>query len=374
MLVVPVAEGAQLTLIAPRLEATPARACAAVASGAVTVVAWEETEDPMALVATTLETALHRPAHKLAAVAVSDGLRASFVLGLQRVLPGARFSLASAVLRGLRMRKDDDEVDLLRLAARAADRVIDAMAAGPLVGRTETDVAREVVDRLIAEGHEHAEFSIVASGPNSASPHHHPGDRVIQAGEPIVFDIGGTIGGYASDTTRMVWVTGGDPALGPDEEYLRLYAVLQRRAGRGDRRRAPGRGVRAGRRRRARDHRGRRLRTAVHPPDRPRHRARGPRGAVPRRRATGSPWRPGSRSAWSPASTSRGGTGRGSRTSSSAACRARSCSTRARATCASSAAERRPGPRPIGERRRGTRRAVSSADRTGTPGRTESPT
>ena len=227
MLVVPVAEGAQLTLIAPRLEATPARACAAVASGAVTVVAWEETEDPMALVAMTLETALHRPAHELAAVAVSDGLRAAFVLGLQRVLPGARFSLASAVLRALRMRKDDDEVELLRLAARAADRVIDAMAAGPLVGRTEADVAREVVDRLIAEGHEHAEFSIVASGPNSASPHHHPGDRVIQAGEPIVFDIGGTIGGYASDTTRMVWVTGGDPALGPDEEYRRLYAVLQ---------------------------------------------------------------------------------------------------------------------------------------------------
>jgi Xaa-Pro aminopeptidase len=50
---------------------------------------------------------------------------------------------------------------------------------------------------------------------------------VIQAGEPIVFDIGGTIGGYASDTTRMVWVTGGDPARGPDDEYLRLYAVLQ---------------------------------------------------------------------------------------------------------------------------------------------------
>jgi Xaa-Pro aminopeptidase len=227
MLVVPVAEGAQLTLIAPRLEATPARACAAAASGAVAVVAWEETEDPMSLVATTLEVALHRPAHHLGAVAVSDGLRASFVLGLQRVLPGARFSLASAVLRTLRMRKDAAEVELLRLAAHAADRVIASIAAGTLVGRTEADVAREVIERLIAEGHEHAEFSIVASGPNSASPHHHPGERVIEAGEPIVLDIGGTIGGYASDTTRMVWVTGGDPARGPDEEYLRLYGVLQ---------------------------------------------------------------------------------------------------------------------------------------------------
>ena len=237
----------------------------------------------MALVAMTLETALHRPAHNLAAVAVSDGLRAAFVLGLQRVLPGARFSLASAVLRALRMRKDADEVELLRLAAHAADRVIDAMAAGPLVGRTEADVAREVVDRLIAEGHEHAEFSIVASGPNSASPHHHPGDRVIQAGEPIVFDIGGTIGGYASDTTRMVWVTGGDPALGPDEEYLRLYAVLQDAQAEATGAARPG--VACERidavARAIIDAGG--YRPPVHPPDGPRHRARGARGAVPRR-------------------------------------------------------------------------------------------
>jgi Xaa-Pro aminopeptidase len=79
----------------------------------------------------------------------------------------------------------------------------------------------------VAEGHDHAEFWIVASGPNSASPHHEPGDRVIAAGEPIVIDIGGVLGGYGSDITRTVWVTGGDPARGPDAEFLRLYGVLQ---------------------------------------------------------------------------------------------------------------------------------------------------
>ena len=50
---------------------------------------------------------------------------------------------------------------------------------------------------------------------------------MIEAGEPIVFDIGGTIGGYASDMTRMIWVTGGDPARGPDDEFRKLYGVLQ---------------------------------------------------------------------------------------------------------------------------------------------------
>jgi Xaa-Pro aminopeptidase len=226
LLVIPTGDEAPLTLVAPRLEAAPARSCPAVASGVVEVVTWEETDDPMALVA-SLVTAIGRPAGETAAVAISDGMRAAFVLGLQHVLPTARFSLASSVLRSLRMRKDDDEVALLRRAAQAADRVVLAIAAGRLVGRTEDDVAREVRDRLVSEGHDHAEFWIVASGPNSASPHHDPGDRVIAAGEPIVVDIGGRLGGYGSDITRTLWVTGGDPALGPDPEFLALYTVLQ---------------------------------------------------------------------------------------------------------------------------------------------------
>ena len=113
------------------------------------------------------------------------------------------------------MIKDADEIALLTLAAQAADRVVAQIAAGRLVGRTEADVAREVRERLLAEGHDEAEFAIVGSGPNSASPHHEASDRVIQAGEPIVLDIGGTLGGYGSDTTRTLWVTGGDPANGP---------------------------------------------------------------------------------------------------------------------------------------------------------------
>jgi Xaa-Pro aminopeptidase len=95
------------------------------------------------------------------------------------------------------------------------------------MGRSEAEVAREVRDRLVAEGHEHAEFWIVASGPNSASPHHEAGGRVIGAGEPVVIDIGGQLGGYGSDITRTVWVDGGDPARGPHSDFARLYAVLR---------------------------------------------------------------------------------------------------------------------------------------------------
>jgi Xaa-Pro aminopeptidase len=227
VLVLPTREGTPVTLVAPRLEVTPARTCPAAIAGAVEVATWEEIEDPMLLVASAVAGAAGRPASGVGGVAISDGMRGAFVLGLQRVLPAARFSLASAVLRSLRMRKDAEEVALLRAAAHAADRVVVAVVSGRLVGRTEADVAREVRERLVAEGHDHAEFWIVASGPNSASPHHEPGGRVIAAGEPIVIDIGGQLGGYGSDITRTAWVTGGDPSASPDPEFLRLYGVLQ---------------------------------------------------------------------------------------------------------------------------------------------------
>ena len=95
------------------------------------------------------------------------------------------------------------------------------------MGRTEADVSREVRERLLAEGHEVAEFAIVASGPNSASPHHDAGDRVIQAGEPIVLDIGGALDGYCSDTTRTLWVTGGDADRGPTPEFREMFDLLR---------------------------------------------------------------------------------------------------------------------------------------------------
>jgi Xaa-Pro aminopeptidase len=206
-------------LVAPRLELAAARAGV---RPDIPIVTWEETEDPHAIVA-----GLVSQGGGAERVGVSDRLWASHLLRLQALLPDVRFESATAVLRELRMVKDPDEIELLRLAAHAADRVIAQIASGKLVGRTEADVAREVRERLLDEGHDLAEFSIVASGPNSASPHHDASDRVIRAGEPVVLDIGGTLGGYGSDITRMVWVTGGDPAKGPDPEYLRLYGVLQ---------------------------------------------------------------------------------------------------------------------------------------------------
>jgi Xaa-Pro aminopeptidase len=207
--------GREPFIVVPRLERGAAEAGLRTP---LEIVTWDETDDPYAMAVGD------RPA---ARVAVSDTMLAMHVLRLQAALgPDVEYSLASAVLRELRMVKDADEIALLRLAAQAADRVVGQIAAGRLVGRTEADVAREVRERLIAEGHDEAHFAIVGSGPNSASPHHEASERVIAAGEPIVLDIGGTLGGYGSDITRTLWVTGGDPAAGPDERFRHLFAVL----------------------------------------------------------------------------------------------------------------------------------------------------
>ena len=208
-------------LVVPRLEEPAARAGCRTD---IPIVTWDEIDSPHALVASIVGERAGGGAVRLG---VSDRLWALHLLLLQGALPAAGFESATRALRVLRMTKDPDEIALLGLAARAADRVVEQIAAGKLVGRTEADVAREVRERLIAEGHEEAHFAIVGSGPNSASPHHEASERIIQAGEPIVLDIGGTLGGYGSDITRMLWVTGGDASKGPDEEFRRLFGVLR---------------------------------------------------------------------------------------------------------------------------------------------------
>ena len=215
MLVLPL-QG-EATLVVPRLEAPRV----VERPEAFTVLAWDETEDPVAIVA--------RLAGSPAGAAVGDRTWARFLLELQRALPGTQVRPASAVMGPLRAVKDAAEVEALRAVARAVDGVALAMRERPFAGRTEAEVSRELVERMLEAGHQRANFAIVAAGPNAASPHHEPGARVIAPGDSVVCDFGGAgrgggegiPAGYCSDITRT-FVVGSPPS-----ELVDLYAVLE---------------------------------------------------------------------------------------------------------------------------------------------------
>jgi Xaa-Pro aminopeptidase len=208
MLVLP-REG-EATLVVPALEAPRVEE----RPGAFVLRPWGETEDPVAIVAGLAG----RPDR----AAVGDRTWATFLLGLEEALPGTRFVRASTVTGELRSRKDAAEVEALRAAARVVDGIALAMRERPFAGRTEADISRELVERMLEGGHERANFAIVASGPNAASPHHEPGERVVEPGDSVVCDFGGAMAGYCSDITRTFVV--GEPS----GALVDLYEVLFR--------------------------------------------------------------------------------------------------------------------------------------------------
>ena len=184
------------TLVVPQLE----RALAAV-SGAgdlVEIGTWRDGSNPYEVIAGVL------PGN--GRIGISDRAWAVHVLGLQAAAPALSWTSASPVLAPLRARKDRDELDALRRAGAAADAAFESICERGLSGRTERDVADELARLLVERGHDAADFTIVASGPNGASPHHEPEDRRIAPGDPVVLDFGGSVDGYFSDTSRTVVV------------------------------------------------------------------------------------------------------------------------------------------------------------------------
>ncbi|MBI3522243.1 MAG: M24 family metallopeptidase [Chloroflexi bacterium] len=153
------------TLVVPELEAPRARA----AAPDLALETWQETEDPIACVSGLIDGD--------GAVLVGDQLWATFVLRAQRAMPARRFDVASLITRDLRAVKDSGEIAALRAVGAAADRAFARIRTASFEGRRERDIADDLAAALKAEGHDEVAFTIVASGPNGASPHHATGER-----------------------------------------------------------------------------------------------------------------------------------------------------------------------------------------------------
>jgi Xaa-Pro aminopeptidase len=208
-------------LVLPAMEhdATRALLDAQPAAGpALRLFPWSDGEGPSA----ALQRAVAQTFVPGARVAVEHLLmRVMELRALEAALPGVQTVDLLPLLASLRMVKDESELAAMTEAVRMIETALHAIIAQIAPGVTERELALRWKNEIMATGAEGESFGcIVASGPNSANPHHHNGERPFQAGDLILLDGGAVHQGYASDITRVV-------ALGePDPQARRIYDLV----------------------------------------------------------------------------------------------------------------------------------------------------
>ncbi|WP_406174638.1 aminopeptidase P family protein [Streptomyces sp. NBC_00996] len=203
--------GEDPVLVVPTLEAPDA--ARATGAPALTLRDWTDGKDPYEATASLLA-----PKGRFG---VSDNAWALHLLGLLKRLPDTRHVALTEALPMLRAVKDAAELERLAAAGAAADATFEEIRKVRFAGRREADVAADVADLLRRFGHSQVDFTIVASGPNGANPHHEAEDRIIQRGDMVVLDFGGLKDGYGSDTSRTVHV--GEP----DHEERKVHDIVR---------------------------------------------------------------------------------------------------------------------------------------------------
>ncbi len=180
---------------------------------------WEDHEGPRGALTAALSGLGLTSVRKLA---VDGEMRADFLLPLIEASGAVETVPLAALNAPLRLRKSPAEVAALQRAAEQADRAMKAAVDACRPGVTEAQVAWVAEEAFRLDGAEQVCFTLIASGPNGAVPHHHSGDRAMQHGDAIVIDIGASLNGYKSDITRDVFL--GEP---PDEFLAAYEAVLR---------------------------------------------------------------------------------------------------------------------------------------------------
>jgi Xaa-Pro aminopeptidase len=175
------------------------------------LVSWTDAEGP----AQALGKALPKVQPHM--LAVDGAMRADFLIHLQNYVNPEKVMPLEGLIAPLRLRKSPDEIRALLRAAEQADRAMQAGVDACRPGITEAEVAWVVESAFRQDGAEMVDFTLIASGPNGAYPHHHAGERPLQRGDAIILDIGATLDGYKSDITRMVYL--GNPTA----EFLKAF-------------------------------------------------------------------------------------------------------------------------------------------------------
>ncbi|MFT0802348.1 Xaa-Pro peptidase family protein [Bacillus swezeyi] len=184
--------------VCPLMEKSQAEA----AGWAYDIIGYEDHENPWDLIA----EALKKRNLKLSKVAVEkEAISLSRAEMLKEVTNGAELVSAEMKLNELRLVKDENEVRILREAAKLADYGVEAGAAALKEGIAEIEVVAKIEYELKKKGIQGMSFStMVLFGEKSGQPHGNPGSRTLEAGDFVLFDLGVIIDGYCSDITRTL--------------------------------------------------------------------------------------------------------------------------------------------------------------------------
>lgn len=182
----------------------------------ISLIPWDDDQGPGEAIRNAMQKI-----GEVQVLAIDSGSRSDALLELQQVIAPKKCITSDKLVSPLRQSKSEEEVALLQAAAAQADRAMQVAIDTCAPGVTEKEVAWATEAFFRTDGAEMVDFTIVASGPNGAFPHHHCSQRKLMTGDAIVIDIGATLDGYKSDITRMVHL--GEP----ENEFIRVFEAVR---------------------------------------------------------------------------------------------------------------------------------------------------
>jgi len=167
------------------------------------VYLWEDSDDPYGHLAEILQDLEATKKNLL----IEDSMSSDVLMSIREYIDEYDWSSLNSQTSKLRRIKSDEERKLMKKAAEIADMTYREILKEDIKGMSEREVA-SMIDYIIKKnGAEETSFqTIVASGPNSANPHHTPSDRKIREKDMVIMDFGARYEGYCSDITRTVAV------------------------------------------------------------------------------------------------------------------------------------------------------------------------
>lgn len=185
------------------------------AGAASKIVTFDDTDDPLPLLAQVVDAA--QP------LGVDKNLAARWLVPLMDMGAAKTVTLASPAVDGARSIKDEAEQELMRAASLVNDQAMGWLAEQVHVGVTEESIASRLLGEYRSLGAEDHSFTpIVSFGANAADPHHEPDGTILAPGQMVLFDVGCKRQAYCSDMTRTFFTAT------PTAHQLEVYDTVRR--------------------------------------------------------------------------------------------------------------------------------------------------